>query len=169
MKTTLILILGAGLFFTSFFNGRSNVDKDNLLTEIKAQLPDNWTMKIEAEQLIFEKLDSIWVLQGNWINAPASDYEDDELNKNRIMEFGKKQKARIVFDLEPKWSQQKMNQYKLKKTSAPFPDFNSSKYSLFKVEIIGMDGQYERVYPWTVNEETYRIYYKIISETLVKN
>jgi hypothetical protein len=168
MKTKILLIAGLALFLTSLSYGNKEIKKDSLLKALQKEIPNNWNMRIYAQQLIIERIDSIWVLAGNWINAPASQYGTDEDNKKQILEFGKHDQARIVFNIEPKWTKEKFDNHKLLETSDPLPDFNSTNYSLFKQEVVGMDNEFERVYPWEANRETYHVYYKLIRQTLAE-
>ena len=89
----------------------SNWQQDSVLKKVQSQLPKNWSMKIQKDELIVECSEPVWVLFENQINAPL-DLESQEKRIERIKKYGHETKARLTFRCESKWSDAKIEQTK---------------------------------------------------------
>ena len=164
MKLNIYIFLLVILCISSCSGQVSDISRDSLVINVHNSLPEGWTLMIQDKELIIEKTDSIWILEGNWINAPREDYEDSEKNKKRIIEYGQRQTARIVFEMVDLWTPEKIDS--TKRTDNPnLPDYNTELFSLYEKEFIGFDNEYQRIFPWYVSEEAFMIYHKIVKKT----
>jgi hypothetical protein len=89
------------LFFFCFqAQAQSILDQDVVLRQIKAQLPEGWTMELKEKRLILSRNDSVWSKK---ISRNPKKMNADE----RIASFkkeGKKVKTMLSFRFEARWS-----------------------------------------------------------------
>jgi hypothetical protein len=96
------------LFFSSFSQTNS-ISNDTIIIKILHYLPKGWFIYEKENQLIFEKQDTVWVLNENHKNASSS-IETKEEKIARIKKSGKPDKSKIIYQFEKKWSQEKIKQ-----------------------------------------------------------
>lgn len=74
---------------------------DNILRLIRGVVPPGWVMRADTDLIIVERIEQIWILDGNRLDAPAGETRD-QLNA-RVQTKGKKATAFISFHYEPIW------------------------------------------------------------------
>jgi hypothetical protein len=76
-----------------------NTENDIFLSRIKSNIPEDWTMSIEQDKLIFERKGDIWVKIGNKINSQLTE-NTTESEIESIKKEGRKEKCRISYRIE---------------------------------------------------------------------
>jgi len=97
------------MFCSQSFSQTNSISDDTIIKNILHYLPKGWFIYEKENQLVFEKQDTVWVLNENQINAPVSN-ETKEERKARIKKFGKVDKSKIVYQYEKKWNPEKIKQ-----------------------------------------------------------
>lgn len=77
-------------------------------------MPSGWTFSESNDCFIIQKTDSIWELEGNYMNLPPEKKED---RNKRIQADGKKTVANIVIRHEKKWDFLKVQEVSYKNLS----------------------------------------------------
>lgn len=85
--------------------------EDALLEKLRARLPAGWTMTIQGDRLELARDEAVYILDENRINAPVS-RETPEETSRRIRSHGRPAHCRLVFRLEPRWSEQRWQEAK---------------------------------------------------------
>lgn len=83
------------------------MQNDAALEQVRAALPDGWTMTLEAERIVFQRKEPAWVLHENRINAPVNRETPGE-RAARIRKHGKSTVCRVVYRIQPRWSAQQV-------------------------------------------------------------
>ena len=95
------------LLLVSGTRAQSIIDQDQVLKNLRSQLPEGWTLEAREKRIVFSRKDSIWVKHVNKNNQQAN---VKKMNADeRVASFkkeGKKAKAMISFRMEPKWTAQ---------------------------------------------------------------
>lgn len=134
------------------------ISEDSLLKKLKLAIPEAWSMTVNADTLKIEHSDDMWVLQSNFINAPADAYADSEENRIKIMEYGVKTKAHFYFLLKDKKG--------MAKTDLAKSNYLSQRFALFQISAAGFDTPYARYYPFNLEDEATRLYNVTLRENL---
>lgn len=163
------------LSFSVFVSGKSlskTLEGDSLLLKLQNNLPEGWLIRITDDTLVIENLTPMWVLNGNYINAPLSAYANNEENKNKIMEHGIKTHAQFSFYLVERVIETSAKKPKGKRKKVVLddnsPNYLSQKFALYELIAIGCNGSFERHYPWDIQEQASKIYFTTIGHYLEK-
>lgn len=121
MKSRIYLIIALLLSFTKISNVKAQASEEELSKEfyradgninlVLNELPKGWMLKEEKGFFIITRMDSVLVLEGNRINAPA---ETREARIKRIKENGVKTQAKIVIRYENKWDYLRIQEAQIK-------------------------------------------------------
>ena len=153
--------------FVSWCNhDQTIIDGDSLLLKLQKNLPAGWVMRTYADTLVIENLETVWVLQSNYINAPQDAFTDSEKNKSKITLNGKKTHAHFVFQLikKPKKSAKPGKEL----DNSQLANYYSQNYGLVEIKAVGFDNSYARCYPWNIEDEASKIYATTLGEFLKK-
>jgi hypothetical protein len=111
MKNIFILLF---ISIAGIATAQFSIGNDAALSGLQSQLPIGWVMSISGNMLSIERTDSVMTLYANHINEPPKlpDYKkpSDEERKILFEKNGSKTKFVIVFKLEPKWDNGKIEQ-----------------------------------------------------------
>ena len=95
------------ILLVSGTHAQSIIDQDQVLKNLRSQLPEGWTLEAREKRIVFSRKDSIWVKHVNKNNQQAN---VKKMNADeRVASFkkdGKKAKAMISFRMETKWTAQ---------------------------------------------------------------
>jgi len=81
-------------------------NEDSILKKIITLLPEGWNSSIKKDSLIFERLDTTWILAKN--QSDSSNKQETRTEKNeRIKKNGVITKSHIILKYEPKWNYEK--------------------------------------------------------------
>ena len=80
------------------------VDQDRTLRALRDSLPAGWRLLTPGDRIIIERIEPVWVLWENRINAPESTETEAE-RVARIQRYGKRVNSRILYRAEAGWSQ----------------------------------------------------------------
>jgi len=84
---------------------QNTIDQDAVLSSMRKQMPDGWTIETKGKRLVLSRKDSIWVKHVNHMNEQAKMSKPNA--EQRVASFkkeGKRAKAMISYRMEPKWS-----------------------------------------------------------------
>lgn len=77
------------------------ISNDNILRLIRSVVPPGWIMRADSDLIIVQRIEQVWILEGNRLNAPAG--ETREQRMDRVQSKGQKSTAFISFHYEPIW------------------------------------------------------------------
>ena len=141
------------------------IDGDSLLLKLQKNLPTGWAMRTYADTLVIENLETSWMLQSNYINAPQDAFNDSEKNKSKITLNGKKTHAHFTFQLIKKPKGKKADKEFESSTQA---NYYSENYGLMEIKAVGFDHSFARFYPWNIADDAEKIYFGTLGECLKK-
>ncbi len=98
-------ILFCLFFATISLHAQNAIEQDAILSKMRSQMPEGWTIETKDKRLVFFRKDSVWIKHVNKINAQVNSTKPNA--EQRIASFkkeGKKTRAMLSYRLEPKWS-----------------------------------------------------------------
>lgn len=163
------------LFFLPFVgwcnHDQKIIDGDSLLLKLQKNLPAGWAMRTYADTLVIENLETVWMLQSNYINAPQDAFNDSEKNKSKITLNGKKTHAHFIFQLIKKPKKNSKVGSRRDETlheNSLEANYYSENYGLMEIKAVGFDHSYARFYPWNIADDAEKIYFGTLGECLKK-
>lgn len=84
-----------------------SVDDDRVLRTLRERAPAGWRVLAEEDRVVIERVDLVWVLAENRINAPPDD-DSAAATAARVMKYGRQMRSRIVYRAEEGWSPQRV-------------------------------------------------------------
>ena len=86
----------------------TEITGDSVLTRIKSVLPASWTIQIQNDSLHLERKEPIYIIFTNHINEQVNnEHLTEEETKSRFEKHGRKERLRLSFRIELKWSSEK--------------------------------------------------------------
>jgi len=109
---SLVLLIFSLLLIHCNQNTSENDLKDTVLENFTSKIKDSWDVKVKEDSLIIESKDTMWIDFFNAAGISIVDKGQNKYSEKYLKENGNKIKAKIVFKLEPKWSEPKMQKAK---------------------------------------------------------
>ena len=125
MKQLFLVLISLVSF--SKVSSQTKIVEDSILNNLALQIKKHWNIEIREDSLIIESKNSMWVDFYNIAGAPFDDPEYEKYSEEYLKENGRKVKAKILFKLEPKWTQAR-KEYVLKVNSLIYREIDSLIY-----------------------------------------
>jgi hypothetical protein len=109
MKKFILSVAASLIFLPSLYSQTNSISEDSVIIKIMHMMPKGWFIYEKENLLVFEKQDTVWVLEEKQKNSPVTAETKDEKN-TRIKKFGKAEKSKITYRYEEKWSNDKIKQ-----------------------------------------------------------
>ena len=165
MKQLFLVLISLVSF--SKVSSQTKIVEDSILNNLALQIKKHWNIEIREDSLIIESKNSMWVDFYNIAGAPFDDPEYEKYSEEYLKENGRKVKAKILFKLEPKWTQAR-KEYVLKVNSLIYREIDSLIYK-YNISHLKRSFRWHEEHFWgTTKEEDKRIdSYKMEKEKLM--